>query len=97
MGEFDQRLLTSITFFPLVTALGLMATSILARLLGANGLPAALWKPIALASSILTCLLSLRLFAVFDPLGNVVLKHVNFADAEFMVGFLAEGLELSLR
>ena len=36
-------------------------------------------------------------FAVFDPLGNVVLKHVNFADAEFMEGFLSEGLELSLR
>ncbi len=70
MGEFDQHLLTIITFFPLVTALGLMATSILARLLGANGLPAALWKPIALASSILTFLLSLRLFAVFDPLAT---------------------------
>jgi len=68
MGEIDQYLLTIITFFPLVTALGLMATSILASLLGANGLPAALWKPIALASSILTFLLSVRLFALFDPL-----------------------------
>ncbi len=68
MGEIDQNLLTIITFFPLVTALGLMATSILASLLGANGLPAALWKPIALASSILTFLLSVRLFALFDPL-----------------------------
>ena len=68
MGEFDQYLLTIITFFPLLTALGLMGTSILASLLGVNGLPAALWKPIALASSILTFLLSLRMFAVFDPL-----------------------------
>ncbi len=68
MGEFDQYLLTIITFFPLVTALGLMGTSILASLLGVNGLPASLWKPIALASSILTFLLSLRMFAVFDPL-----------------------------
>jgi NADH-quinone oxidoreductase subunit M len=68
MGEFDQYLLTIITFFPLVTALALMATSILASLLGANGLPATLWKPIALASSLLTFLLSLRLFAIFDPL-----------------------------
>jgi NADH-quinone oxidoreductase subunit M len=77
MGEFDQHLLTIITFFPLVTALGLMATSILARLLGANGLPATLWKPIALASSILTFLLSLRLFAVFDPLetGFQLVEH----------------------
>jgi NADH-quinone oxidoreductase subunit M len=68
MGEIDQYLLTIITFFPLVTALGLMATSILASVLGVDGLPAAIWKPIALASSILTFLLSLRLFAVFDPL-----------------------------
>ena len=75
MGEFDQYLLTIITFFPLVTALGLMGTSILASLLGVNGLPAALWKPIALASSILTFLLSLRLFAVFDPLDTVQLNR----------------------
>jgi NADH-quinone oxidoreductase subunit M len=78
MGEFDQYLLTIITFFPLVTALGLMGTSILASLLGVDGLPAALWKPIALASSILTFLLSLRLFAVFDPLetGFQLVEHV---------------------
>jgi len=77
MGEIDQHLLTIITFFPLVTALGLMGTSILARLLGAKGLPAALWKPIALASSILTFLLSLRLVAVFDPLqtGFQLVEH----------------------
>ncbi len=68
MGDFDQYLLTIVTFFPLVTALGLMGTSVLASLLGVGGLPAALWKPIALASSILTFLLSLRLWAVFDPL-----------------------------
>ncbi len=78
MGEFDQYLLTIITFFPLVTALGLMGTSILASSLGVGGLPAALWKPIALASSILTFLLSLRLFAVFDPLetGFQLVEHV---------------------
>jgi len=78
MGEFDQYLLTIITFFPLVTALGLMGTSILASSLGVDGLPAALWKPIALASSILTFLLSLRLFAVFDPLetGFQLVEHV---------------------
>jgi NADH-quinone oxidoreductase subunit M len=46
-------------------------------LLGADGLPASLWKPIALASSILTFLLSLRLFAVFDPLetGFQLVEH----------------------
>jgi len=68
MGEFDQHLLSYITFFPLVTALLLMGTSVLASLLGVEGLPATLWRPIALASSILTFLLSVRLFAVFDPL-----------------------------
>jgi NADH-quinone oxidoreductase subunit M len=80
MGEFDQHLLTIITFFPLLTALGLMATSILAKLLGAEGLPASLWKPIALASSILTFLLSLRLFAVFDPLetGFQLVEHTSW-------------------
>ena len=77
MGEFDQHLLTIITFFPLVTALGLMGTSILASCLGANGLPASLWKPIALASTILTFLLSLRLFAIFDPIetGFQLMEH----------------------
>ena len=70
MGEFDQHLLTIITFFPLVTALGLMATSIIASALGASGLPATLWKPVALASTILSFLLSLRLFATFDPIAN---------------------------
>lgn len=77
MGEFDQYLLTIITFFPLVTALGLMGTSIIAAALGATGLPAALWKPVALASTILTFLLSLRLFAIFDPIqtGFQLMEH----------------------
>ena len=77
MGEFDQYLLTIITFFPLVTALGLMGTSIIAAALGATGLPATLWRPVALASTILTFLLSLRLFAIFDPIqtGFQLMEH----------------------
>ena len=77
MGEFDQSLVTFITFFPLLTALGLMGTSIIASALGASGLPATLWKPIALASTILTFLLSLRLFAIFDPIqtGFQLMEH----------------------
>jgi len=77
MGEIDQYLLTIITFFPLVTALGLMGTSIIASALGATGLPATLWKPVALASTILTFLLSLRLFATFDPVrtGFQLMEH----------------------
>ncbi len=80
MGEFDQYLLSIITFFPLLTALGLMGTSIFASLLGVNGLPGTLWKPIALASSILTFLLSLRMFALFDPLETdfQLVEHVSW-------------------
>jgi NADH-quinone oxidoreductase subunit M len=68
MGEFDHYLLTIITFLPLVTALGLLGTSMIAMAVGSNGLPATLWKPVALASTLLSFLLSVRLFAVFDPL-----------------------------
>jgi NADH-quinone oxidoreductase subunit M len=77
MGAIDQYLLTIITFFPLVTALGLMATSIIASAIGASGLPATLWKPVALATTILSFLLSLRLFATFDPIqtGFQLMEH----------------------
>jgi NADH-quinone oxidoreductase subunit M len=68
MGIIDDNLLTLLTFFPLWTALALLGTSLIASALGANGLPKLLWKPIALASTLITFLLSLRLFAVFDPL-----------------------------
>ncbi len=67
MGLIDENLLTLITFFPLVTGLGLLATSVLATMLGARGMPAPLWRGLALASTTLTFLLSLRLFATFDP------------------------------
>ncbi len=77
MGVVDQHLLTIITFAPLAVALFLMATSIFASWLGAEGLPAPIWKPIAFASSIFTFLLSLRLFALFDPLetGFQLVEH----------------------
>ena len=68
MGIIDDNLLTFLTFFPLWTALGLLGTSVVASMVGASGLPNSLWKPIALASSLITFLLSLRLFVVFDPL-----------------------------
>jgi NADH-quinone oxidoreductase subunit M len=67
MGGIDEHLLTVVTFFPLMVALGLMATSVIGSALGANGLPDTLWKPVALAGSLLTFLLSLRLYATFDP------------------------------
>ncbi|MHC4862003.1 MAG: complex I subunit 4 family protein, partial [Planctomycetota bacterium] len=67
MGFLDDSLLTVVTFFPLATALGLLATSVLASFLGADGLPAPLWRAVGLASTTLTFLLSLRLFASFAP------------------------------
>ena len=34
-------------------------------------------------------------FAIFDSAGEVVLKHQNYAEADFMVDFLTDGLALS--
>ncbi len=68
MGGIDEHLLTIITFFPLAVALGLMATSIIGSALGADGLPDSLWQAVALAGTTLTFLLSLYLYAAFDPL-----------------------------
>ena len=34
-------------------------------------------------------------FAVYNPDGKVVLKHVNYAEADFIVDFLKQGLQLS--
>jgi NADH-quinone oxidoreductase subunit M len=61
------HLITVVTFLPLATALGLLAIAALAALLGARGLPAALWRLAGLASTVATFLLSLRLFTGFDP------------------------------
>ena len=67
MGELvETHLLTIITFFPLLVGVGLLVSSGLASALGASGLPASLWRAVALASTLLTFLLSLRLFAAFD-------------------------------
>jgi NADH-quinone oxidoreductase subunit M len=70
MGLLDDKLLTIITFFPLVTALGLLATSVLGAFLGTRGLPAPLWRAVAVASTTLNFLLSLRLFFSFDPVST---------------------------
>ncbi|HXV36255.1 MAG TPA: NADH-quinone oxidoreductase subunit M, partial [Myxococcota bacterium] len=60
-----------------LTALALMATSLFASWIGAQGLPAVIWKPIAMASSLLTFLLALRMVALFDPLqtGFQLVEH----------------------
>ena len=67
MGLLDEYQLSFITFFPLATGVGLLATSALASLRGSAGLPAPLWRAVALGSTTLTFLLSLRLFTAFYP------------------------------
>jgi NADH-quinone oxidoreductase subunit M len=68
MGELiDTHLLSIVTFFPLAAGLALLALSGLSTLTGRSGLPDELWKALAFASSVVTLLLSLRLFAAFDP------------------------------
>jgi NADH-quinone oxidoreductase subunit M len=62
-----ESLLSAITFLPLATGLLLVLFGAFARMLGGEGLPAPLWRAIAFASSVITFLLSLRLFARFDP------------------------------
>jgi len=66
MGLLDDYLLSIITFLPLVTALALLGTGVLASAMGAAGLPPALWRAVGAGSVGATFLLSLRLFAVFD-------------------------------
>ncbi len=59
-------LVSWITFLPLGTGLLLVLGWAVARMLGGEGLPSSLWRAIAFASSAVTFLLSLRLFARFD-------------------------------
>jgi NADH-quinone oxidoreductase subunit M len=68
MGILDETLLSFILFFPLVVALGLLATSLLATTLGTSGLPDSLWRSVGLASTLLNFLVSVYLYATFDPL-----------------------------
>ena len=67
MGLLDDNILSIITFFPLAAALGLLATSVIGASLGARGLPAPIWRAVAVACTTLTFLLSLRLVFSFDP------------------------------
>jgi NADH-quinone oxidoreductase subunit M len=67
MGSLDAHLLSIVTFLPLATGLLLLGSAALAQLLSAAGLPRQLWRGIALAATLLTFLLSLRLFQTFDP------------------------------
>ncbi len=57
----DDKLLSIVTFFPLATALALLLAGSLFRL------PDSLWRSIAMGTSALNFLLSLRLFANYAP------------------------------
>src|SRR5215510_10286800 len=63
----DSSLLSWVTFLPLVTALGLLLASVVARLAGTRDLPPPVWRLLGLASTGATFLLSLLLFHRFDP------------------------------
>jgi NADH-quinone oxidoreductase subunit M len=65
---FDHSLLSWITFLPLATGVLLIVLSSAAGALGGgSGLPVFVWRAVALASSLLTFLLSVQLFIAFDP------------------------------
>ncbi|MEM7409513.1 MAG: NADH-quinone oxidoreductase subunit M [Myxococcota bacterium] len=62
----ESSLLSVVTFLPLATGLVLAATSLLAGALGTPRLPVAVWRAVGFGGSLLTFLVSLRLFAGFD-------------------------------
>ena len=61
------NLLSWVTFAPLLTGVILIAVDGFAGTLGSRGLPAQVWRGIALGSTLFTFLLSLLLWAQFDP------------------------------
>jgi NADH-quinone oxidoreductase subunit M len=64
----DPYLVSWVTFLPLATALGLLATGVLGGFLGSGGLPATVWRSAGLSSTLLTFLLSVvGLWGRFDP------------------------------
>jgi NADH-quinone oxidoreductase subunit M len=62
VAVLDESLLSAIVFLPLLTALGLLVAGAFG-----SGLPAVFWRLAGLASTLLTFLLSLSLYARFDP------------------------------
>jgi len=99
MELLDRHLLSIVTFFPLATALLLLATSAFASAMGARGLPDPLWKALGLASAALTFLLSLRLFTAFDTGsgGFQFVEHARWIEGlgiDYFVGL--DGISLFL-
>lgn len=65
--QLDYQLITWVTFLPLLMGLLLLIAGGIARTLGTEGLPDSLWRSIGTGSMVVTFLLSLQLFAHFDP------------------------------
>jgi len=62
-----ENLLSLITFLPLAAGLVLLASAAIGAVTGWRGLPDLVWRAVGLASTALSFLLSLVLFARFDP------------------------------
>ena len=78
MALLDDNILSIITFFPLVAALGLLATSVFGASLGARGLPAQVWRAVAVGCTSITFFLSLRMAFSFDPV-NTDFQFVEYS------------------
>jgi NADH-quinone oxidoreductase subunit M len=90
MNVVDSNLISLVTFLPLATGLILLVL---------RGLPSSAWRGIAFASTTLTFLLSLQLFANFDPTrtGYQFVEHVPWMPdygIHYFVGI--DGLSLLL-
>jgi NADH-quinone oxidoreductase subunit M len=79
MADVSQsHLLSWVTFIPLLTGAVLLAVDGFASTLGSTGLPARVWRAIGLGSALLTFLLSLLLWAGFDP-AETAFQFVEYA------------------
>jgi len=61
------ELLTVVTFAPLAAGLLLLASGLVARVMGTNGLPDSVWRAFGFAASLATFVVSIGLFTGFDP------------------------------
>jgi len=90
MTFLDHHLLSVITFLPLATGIALLVL---------RGLPEVAWRGIALASTVVTFVLSVQLFVGFDPAETQYqfVEHMQWIDAygiHYFVG--VDGISLLL-
>jgi NADH-quinone oxidoreductase subunit M len=94
-----DHLISVVTFLPLAVGLLLLASGAAARALGAEGLPAPVWRAVGLVTTLVTFALSLRLYTGFDPTetGLQFLEYVPWLPAygiHYFVGI--DGISLVL-